>query len=68
MSSEVAHRSSATTGTSSAVRRGPFPYGLEANRRPVDAFLRFAFGQGVVGRRMEVEELFAEETHSVFTL
>jgi hypothetical protein len=34
----------------------------------VDAFLRFAFEQGVVGRRMEVEELFAEETHSVFTL
>ncbi len=42
--------------------------GLEANRRPVDAFLRFAFEQGVVGRRMEVEELFAEETHSMFTL
>ena len=46
----------------------PFPYGMDANRRTVDAFLQFAHEQGVVGRRMEVEELFAEQTHSVFTL
>ena len=46
----------------------PFPYGLEANRHTVDAFLQFAFEQGVVRRRLEVDELFAEQTASSFTL
>ena len=46
----------------------PFPYGVEANRRTVDAFLQFAFEQGVIGRRLEVDELFAEQTRSSFVL
>ena len=46
----------------------PFPYGVEANRRTVDAFLQFAFEQGVVSRRLEVDELFAEQTSSSFVL
>ncbi|MCS6766800.1 MAG: 4,5-dihydroxyphthalate decarboxylase [Candidatus Protistobacter heckmanni] len=39
----------------------PWPYGVESHRRTLDAFLRFAFEQGVCHRRMEAEELFAPE-------
>ena len=45
-----------------AARRGHDgvpPYGLEANRRTLDAFLRCAHEQGVAERRMQPEELFA---------
>jgi 4,5-dihydroxyphthalate decarboxylase len=49
------------------VERGLFPagdfwpYGLEANRRTLDAFLRYAFEQGVCHRLLRAEEIFAEE-------
>jgi 4,5-dihydroxyphthalate decarboxylase len=36
----------------------PWPYGVEANRVTLEAFLGFAFEQGVCTRRLTVEELF----------
>jgi 4,5-dihydroxyphthalate decarboxylase len=39
-----------------------WPYGIEANQRTLDAFLRFAFAQGVCHRKVSPEELFAQQT------
>lgn len=39
----------------------PWPYGLEANRVTLDAFTRWAHEQGVTGRRLQPEELFAPQ-------
>ena len=36
----------------------PWPYGLEANRTTLSAFLAFAFEQGVCARGLEPEDLF----------
>jgi 4,5-dihydroxyphthalate decarboxylase len=38
-----------------------FPYGLEANRKTLDAFCRFAHDQGVTTRHMTPDELFPPE-------
>lgn len=35
-----------------------FSYGIEPNRRTLDAFLQYAFEQGVCEKRLSVEELF----------
>ena len=35
-----------------------FPYGLEANRKTLDAFLQYAFEHGVCHRRVTPDELF----------
>ena len=43
-----------------------WPYGIEANRRTLDAFLGFAHEQGVCQRPLKVEELFAPETATRF--
>jgi len=46
----------------------PWPYGLEPNRRTLDAFLRFAFEQGICHRQVAAEELFPQQvlmTHKV---
>ena len=40
---------------------GYWPYGVEANRVTLDAFLQYAFEQGTCHRRLRVEEIFAEE-------
>jgi 4,5-dihydroxyphthalate decarboxylase len=40
----------------------PWPYGLEGNRRTLEAFVQYGFEQGVSKRRLKVEELFAPET------
>ena len=37
-----------------------FPYGVEPNRKTLDAFLDYAFEQGVCHRRLAVAELFPE--------
>lgn len=42
----------------------PFPYGLEANRKTLDAFCRFAHDQGVTTRRMRPDELFPQEVRA----
>jgi len=39
----------------------PWPYGIEPNRRTLDACLQFAHEQGVTARRLRVEELFPRE-------
>jgi 4,5-dihydroxyphthalate decarboxylase len=41
-----------------------YPYGLEPNRRTLEAFLQYAFEQGVCHRKLEVEELFPKEVLS----
>lgn len=40
---------------------GFWPYGIDGNRRTLDAFLQFAFEQGTCHRRLQPEELFAPE-------
>ncbi len=39
-----------------------WPYGIQANQKTLDAFLRFAFAQGVCHRKVLPEELFAKQT------
>lgn len=43
-----------------------WPYGLEANRRTLQAFVDFALEQGVCHRRVSLEELFAPQVLSSF--
>jgi 4,5-dihydroxyphthalate decarboxylase len=43
-----------------------WPYGIEANRRTLEAFLGFAYEQGVAERLLEPEDLFAPTTHVSF--
>jgi 4,5-dihydroxyphthalate decarboxylase len=43
-----------------------WPYGIEANRRTLEAFLHFAYEQGVAERLLDPEELFAPTTHVTF--
>jgi 4,5-dihydroxyphthalate decarboxylase len=42
----------------------PFPYGLEANRKTLDAFCRFAHAQGVTARRLTPDDLFPKEVRA----
>jgi 4,5-dihydroxyphthalate decarboxylase len=42
----------------------PWPYGIEPNRRTLEAFLAFTAEQGVARRRLEPEDIFAPQTHS----
>ena len=44
----------------------PWPYGIEANRRTLEAFTAYAFEQGVCRRRLDPEEIFAPETRARF--
>jgi 4,5-dihydroxyphthalate decarboxylase len=39
-----------------------WPYGIEANRATLEAYLQYAFEQGVALRRFTPEEIFAPET------
>ncbi len=41
----------------------PWPYGLEANRRTLEVFLRYMGEQGLLARSLAPEELFAPTTH-----
>jgi 4,5-dihydroxyphthalate decarboxylase len=41
-----------------------WPYGIEPNRRTLEAFLQFAAEQGVTQRHVSVEELFPPEVQS----
>jgi 4,5-dihydroxyphthalate decarboxylase len=41
-----------------------WPYGIEPNRRTLEAFLEFAWEQGVCHRRLAPEDLFAREVQS----
>jgi 4,5-dihydroxyphthalate decarboxylase len=45
-----------------------FPYGIEPNRKTLEAFLQYAYEQGVCKRHLKVEELFPKSlqtTHKV---
>jgi 4,5-dihydroxyphthalate decarboxylase len=47
----------------SAYGGDPFAYGIPRNRHVLEALLDYSFEQGLSDRRVEVEELFAPETH-----
>jgi 4,5-dihydroxyphthalate decarboxylase len=42
----------------------PFPYGLEANRKTLDAFCRFAHAQGVTAKKLTPDDLFPREVRA----
>jgi 4,5-dihydroxyphthalate decarboxylase len=44
----------------------PWPFGVTANRRAIETFLFAAAGQGLVGRRYEVDELFVDHLPAEF--
>lgn len=44
----------------------PWPYGIEANRTTIDAFLHYAFEQGVCRRLLSAETLFPPEVQTTF--
>lgn len=43
----------------------PWPYGLESNRRTLEAFLQYAFEHGVCHRKLDPEELFPPQVLAV---
>jgi 4,5-dihydroxyphthalate decarboxylase len=45
-----------------------WPYGIEPNRPTLEAFVQYAFEQGVTARHLKVEELFAPETRESFKI
>ncbi len=45
-----------------------WPYGVEPNRATLEAYLQYAFEQGVCRRRLAVEEVFAPETLSSYKI
>lgn len=45
-----------------------WPYGIDANRRTLDAFLQYAHEQGVCHRRLTPEDLFAPQVQQRFRL
>jgi len=46
----------------------PWPYGIDANRTTLDAFVRYAFEQGVCRRQLTAEELFPPEVQGAFKI
>jgi 4,5-dihydroxyphthalate decarboxylase len=46
----------------------PWPYGVEANRPTLDAFLRYAFEQGVCRRELSADALFPPEVRETFKI
>ena len=42
----------------------PFPYGLEENRKTLEAFCRFSYDQGVTAKKMTPDELFPKEVRT----
>ena len=44
----------------------PWPYGVDANRKTLEAFLLYTYEQGLAHRHLEVEDLFPPELHSEF--
>ena len=45
-----------------------WPYGIESNRRTLEAFLGYAHEQGVCARALEPEELFVPEAREAFKI
>ena len=38
-----------------------WPYGIEPNRKTLEAFLQFGYEQGTLHKKISVEDLFPEE-------
>lgn len=55
--------SEAVAAAKKAMGGDMWPYGLEANRPTLEAFLQFAYEQGVCHRLMKPEEIFPPQTH-----
>ena len=45
-----------------------WPYGLDANRATLDAFLRYAYEQGVCAAPLRADDLFAAEVRDTFRI
>jgi 4,5-dihydroxyphthalate decarboxylase len=45
-----------------------WPYGIEPNRRTLDAFLQFAHEQGVCATRLQPDDLFPDEVKAEFRI
>lgn len=45
-----------------------WPYGVDSNRRTLDAFLDYAHEQGVTQRRLPLDEMFAPQTYDRFKI
>ena len=41
----------------------PFVYGIDENRKVLEAFLRYSYRQGMITKQLAVEDLFAPETY-----
>lgn len=45
-----------------------WPYGIEGNRTTLEAFLQYAREQGLIGRRLEVDELFPASVRETYVV
>jgi len=45
-----------------------WPYGVDANRKTLETFLRYSFEQGLIARKLDGEELFLKETSDTFKI
>jgi 4,5-dihydroxyphthalate decarboxylase len=45
-----------------------WPYGVEKNRITIDAAINYSYEQGMISRRLEIEELFAKTTLDEFVI
>lgn len=45
-----------------------WPYGVEKNRTTIEAAINYSYEQGMISRRLEVEELFAKTTLEEFVI
>jgi 4,5-dihydroxyphthalate decarboxylase len=45
-----------------------WPYGVDANRPTLEAFVQYGFEQGVCKRKLSVDEMFAPETRESFKI
>jgi 4,5-dihydroxyphthalate decarboxylase len=43
-----------------------WPYGIDPNRKTLEAFLLYAFEQGVCARHITIEEIFPKQVHSAY--
>ena len=48
-----------------AISGDPLPYGLPANRQPLEELIEAALEQGIITRRVDVDELFPRNTHAL---
>ena len=51
--------------TRAVLGRDFWPYGIEKNRRSLEAMLRYSHDEGLCRRKLAVEELFAQETYGL---